>query len=137
MNARIQMPYKVICYWYWTVNAVWCSVMSCHVANRGTMEEKIWFIPTAFRQHENLHAQHFLCHNNSVKNIPQLPEHLGTMMCEGKINSAMKSSGSGTFTATSLIMHLHIYNLDSFWDELVMMCSRQTCWGLWSELKKS
>ena len=34
------------------------------------------------------------------------PEHRGTMMCEGKTDSAMKSSGSGTFTATSRIMHL-------------------------------
>jgi hypothetical protein len=34
------------------------------------------------------------------------PEQRGTMMCEGKIDSAMKSSGSGTFTATSRIMHL-------------------------------
>ena len=35
-----------------------------------------------------------------------LPEHLGTTMCEGKMNSAMKSSGSGTFTGTSRIIHL-------------------------------
>ena len=34
------------------------------------------------------------------------PEQRGTMMWEGKMYSAMKSSGSGTFTATSRIMHL-------------------------------
>ena len=37
-----------------------------------------------------------------------LPEHLGTTICEGNIASVIKSSGSGTFTATSLIMHLEI-----------------------------
>ena len=35
-----------------------------------------------------------------------LPEHRGTMMWEGNTDSAMKSSGSGTLTATSRIMHL-------------------------------
>ena len=35
-----------------------------------------------------------------------IPEHRGTMMWDGNTDSAMKSSGSGTLTATSRIMHL-------------------------------
>jgi hypothetical protein len=34
------------------------------------------------------------------------PEHRGTTMCEGNMYSAIKSSGSGTLTGTSRIMHL-------------------------------
>ena len=76
------------------------------------------------------------------------PEHLGTMIWEGKTDSAMKSSGSGTFTATSLIMHLDSWVVKCWYNggmmvyqfikvkvlNLIEVCQISHCrryWQLW------